>query len=178
MTNKLIQRQARIKTIIFALVTILMLALPLSGIVLMQKHLNSWASEPDFSSRELSMIKYVSDAKVPEDIYLIPPTMENFRLSAGVPVFIDWKSLPYSDKEVIEWYSRLKIADDFYDSTNQVACNKLKEITSTYGVTHVLVDKYPMIECDCADLVHQSNGYRIYKLNLTQFGTNGETPKY
>ena len=177
-TNKLIQRQARIKTIIFALVTILLLALPLSGIVIMQKHLNSWASEPDFSSRELSMIKYVSDAKVPEDIYLIPPTMENFRISAGVPVFIDWKSLPYSDKEVIEWYSRLKIANDFYGSTNQTACNKLKAITSTYGVTHVLVDRNPMIECDFADLVHQSNGYRIYKLNLTQLESNGRSQRY
>ena len=40
--------------------------------------------------------------------------MKSFRLATGQPVFIDLKSIPYRDTEIVEWYRRLKLVNDFY----------------------------------------------------------------
>ena len=38
----------------------------------------------------------------------------DIRLNAKVPVFVDHKSHPYKAEEVIEWYDRVNLAQEFY----------------------------------------------------------------
>jgi len=72
-------------------------------------------------------------------LYLIQPNIETFRLAAKVPILVDYKSHPYQETEIIEWFSRIEIARDFYASTGDAACSKLRGISDKYKITHVLL---------------------------------------
>jgi hypothetical protein len=52
------------------------------------------------------LIAWVQATTTPEDVFVIPLDAEWFRLNAGRPVLIDWKSNPYRDDEVIAWLAR------------------------------------------------------------------------
>lgn len=47
-------------------------------------------------------------------VLLIPPHLEEFRLDARVPVWIDRKSHPYRDSDILEWKARLDAAYAWY----------------------------------------------------------------
>jgi hypothetical protein len=72
------------------------------------------------------------------NLYLIPPDMEHFRLAARVPIFVDFKSHPYKDTELIEWFSKIEIAKNFYAPSGDTACSILQNMSGKYGITHVI----------------------------------------
>lgn len=51
----------------------------------------------------------------PGSVLLIPPHLEEFRLDARVPVWIDRKTHPYRDVEILEWKARWQAARAWYD---------------------------------------------------------------
>lgn len=63
-----------------------------------------------------SMLNFVRANAVLSDVYFIPPRMEAFRIETGAPVFVDLKSIPYRDTDVVEWYRRLMLVNDFYQT--------------------------------------------------------------
>jgi len=72
--------------------------------------------------------------------YLIPLKFENFRLASGLPVFIDWKSHPFRDEEVIEWHHRIQLAQAFYQAKNSdAAARALAAIQADAAITHIIV---------------------------------------
>jgi hypothetical protein len=84
-------------------------------------------------------VNFVRSASEPGDLYLIPiEYLSYFRLAARVPVFVDLKSHPYKDIEVIEWYDRLNRAYDFYTASGDEACTLLEGLTDEYGINHVV----------------------------------------
>jgi hypothetical protein len=73
--------------------------------------------------------------------YMIPPYLQDFRFDAGASILVDFKSIPYRPKEVIQWYDRLQLARRVYrDQADDVSCRALREATARYGVTHVVLD--------------------------------------
>jgi hypothetical protein len=60
------------------------------------------------------MMNLVRANAVFSDVYFIPPRMEAFRIETGAPVFVDLKSIPYHDTDIVEWYRRLMLVNDFY----------------------------------------------------------------
>ena len=95
----------------------------------------------------------------PGDLVLIPPDsrMQDFRLAAGVPVFVDFKSHPYRDVEVIEWMHRLSLARAFYSAEGEEACSRLRDILREYPVTHVLVTA-GSVPCQLLEPVQEHQG--------------------
>lgn len=72
--------------------------------------------------------------------YLVPLKYEKFRLGAGIPVFVDWKSHPYRDVEVLEWHDRVQLATAFYQADSpDVVVRALAAIQQHAHVTHVIV---------------------------------------
>jgi hypothetical protein len=59
----------------------------------------------------------------PTDLYLVPLDFEQFRIKSGRPIFVDWKSIPYKDIEVIEWKRRIKVAKQAFESLRE--CKKI-----------------------------------------------------
>ena len=138
-------------TVIMVLVGIA--ALAYSGNKLQQTYGTSFRDK-----RVTDMMDFVSKSKKPGELYMIPPKepdLNNFRIYTGAPTFINWKSHPYKDTDVLEWYHRVQVSLDFYDAqfSDQVrACELLDEIVQQYGVTDVVV-KRKDAELDC-DFVH------------------------
>lgn len=95
------------------------------------------------------------------DLYMIPPNLKDFRLATGMPILVDFKSHPYASIEVVEWYRRLELTTEFYNSENN-QCETLQRIENQYSITHVLfADLDRSFECPCGmDLIYQSN-FRI-----------------
>lgn len=61
-----------------------------------------------------SMMNFVRANAAVSDVYFIPSRMEAFRIETGAPVFVDVKSIPYRDTDLVEWYRRLMLVNDFY----------------------------------------------------------------
>lgn len=59
---------------------------------------------------------------------LIHPDWEEVRLNAAAPIFVDWKSHPYRDLDVLEWWRRVRLARAFYGPSESARCSVLDEI--------------------------------------------------
>ncbi len=112
---------------------------------------------------------YVKEHKASGDVYLIPSNdeeFERFRLFTGAPVFVTWKSHPYKDKEVIEWYNRYKLAETFYNAAAYQTCNKLQDIMYNYTITHIIIDKEKIpLQCKSFTIIYEDNYYILYRLS-------------
>jgi hypothetical protein len=66
------------------------------------------------SNSAAPMMKAIRTRSAVGEVYFIPPKMDSFRIETGMPVFVDLKSSPYRDLDVVEWYRRLLLVNDFY----------------------------------------------------------------
>ena len=110
---------------------------------------------------------FVMKAKSSSDNYLIPIKFQEFRLESGAPILVDFKSIPYKGEDVIEWYTRIQLANQFYKE-NQ--CEALDKIVKQYGITHVVLDSQNGTD-SCAGLlqVYKDDWYRLYEIDGNDF---------
>lgn len=105
------------------------------------------------------MMDFVKEQRQSGQTYLVPPDLESmkkFRLRTGVPIFINDKTHPYKDTEVLEWIDRLGQAREFYlmgDKPNGMAtlrsCQLLDNLAAKYSLTHlVLYKEQRNLKCD------------------------------
>lgn len=83
-----------------------------------------------------------SDFKPPaakrSDNRVIPPGLQRFRLHAGAPIYVDFKSIPYKDAEVVEWRDRLLTARDLYRQLREGPRAAALAELRRRGITHVV----------------------------------------
>lgn len=84
------------------------------------------------------LAEFVHRSKKPGQVYLVPITTERFRLATGAPIFVDRKSNPYRDVDVVEWNRRVSLARRFYASGD---CATLRKLQREHGVTHVVLER-------------------------------------
>jgi hypothetical protein len=158
----------------------------LSGIVVMVFHLGY--REPEY---ENPVLEHVARTRQPGDLYLVPakipkpsaargvysntfvrPPAANrpgifeiarFRLATGAPVFVDFKSIPYRDDEVLEWYRRVAATEKWYTHPDWDANGAFDEITRE-GITHVVAPTSVNLNCSRLELVFEGGAYRVYVL--------------
>jgi hypothetical protein len=107
---------------------------------------------------------FVYAHKTGGDTYLTPVKMQDFRLFTGAPVYVDFKSIPYKDSDVLEWYRRVQLADRFY---KQVECELLQTLSGE-GVTHaVLASEDLPLSCPMTEETYRDQDFAIYKLQPT-----------
>jgi len=115
------------------------------------------------------MLGYVRQNMQPDDLYLVPPEegrFNEFRIHAGAPTFITWKSHPYKDTEVLEWYKRVQLASDFYTGEWADACPTLSNILQEYPLTHVIFyRKKAQLSCEFVSEVFRNAQYSVYKIS-------------
>ncbi len=111
--------------------------------------------------------EYITDHKQSGEIYLIPPKMQEFRLQTGAPAFVDFKSHPYKDVEVLEWYKRIRISPYFYRNEPQnIDCNLLNTAHSLGGVTHVILGQAQLgLQCTELQSIYQDQNYALFSLS-------------
>lgn len=105
---------------------------------------------------------FVTDTFLPGNLYLIPPDWDTFRLTTRVPIFVDFKSHPYKDTEVIEWYNRLRVAETIFSQEQTDDCHLLKEVMMNYSITHVIFPQTTSVECPFLSEIYADHDYRIF----------------
>jgi hypothetical protein len=111
-----------------------------------------------------SLVAFVAKTKVKGDVYLIPPNMERFRLQTGSPILVDRKTHPYKDVEVLHWYERIQLANRFYSDRAGRQCDALNEVASKYGVTHVVLNKKHILNCDFSKIIFNDGVFSVYSI--------------
>ncbi len=87
----------------------------------------------------IDAMRHVRETKRAGDHYLVPPDVAEFRVQAGVPTLVTWKSHPIKDVEVLAWHERVVAAEAFYAARGEEKLARLREVVEGYHVTHVLV---------------------------------------
>jgi hypothetical protein len=86
-----------------------------------------------------TVIGYARESAAQGQTYLVPLKFQHFRLATGVPIFVDWKSHPYKDVEVIEWHERVVLAREFYAQNDADAAAKaLARIEKRERISHIV----------------------------------------
>jgi hypothetical protein len=116
----------------------------------------SWQEK--HSSSDRPMMRYVEAHKESGEVYLTPIKMQDFRLETGAPAYIDFKSIPYKDVEVLEWYRRVQFAGDFYA---RGGCEELVPLAHE-GITHlVLPANHTASQCQGVEVEYQDGHYGV-----------------
>jgi hypothetical protein len=89
--------------------------------------------------------------------------LQQFRLFTGAPIYIDFKSIPYKDVEVLEWHRRLQWNQQLYERGDWNDDDFRDELMRR-AITHVVVT----VDCDrnsvFLKLVHEDANYRLYRV--------------
>jgi hypothetical protein len=111
---------------------------------------------------ERAMENYVAAHHQPGELYLTPVKLQDFRLASGSPAYVDFKSIPYQDQDLLEWYRRNKITNRFYRTRN---CALLQQLSSQEGVTHVVMGSEQFgLQCPQMQSVYRDRHFVVYAL--------------
>lgn len=113
---------------------------------------------------EAVLFDYVAQHKESGDVYLVPTKMQDFRLATGAPIYVDFKSIPYAQTEILEWRRRDLKAGRFYREKEE-ACQVLGSFVEE-GVTHIVLETGDPIQ-GCQDLqeIYQDPDYEVYAIS-------------
>ena len=113
---------------------------------------------------ERPLMSYVANHHAPGEVYLTPVKLQDFRLAAGSPVLVEFKSIPYRDSDVLEWYRRIQLTDRFYQ---QADCSLLPILADEYGVTHVvLAGQPPGFTCPQLREHYRDDSFSLFALEI------------
>jgi hypothetical protein len=101
--------------------------------------------------------------RLAKDAKLIPVDLQRFRLLAEAPIYVDFKSVPYKDMEVLEWYRRLRLAEMWFESSGW-ASTDTRAAMAHEGVTHVVLTSNQKVPDDAGTIVYGDERYRILRL--------------
>ena len=131
-----------------------------------------------YAPRERGAYQYVRKHLTAGQLWLTPQDLQTFRLGTGAPIYADHKSHPYKDAEVLEWYQRLKQADEWVGALVRGDTAAHQVIVSEAKITHVLVPATLALAPSCAELVYQDKAYRAYRLRRTPLApASGAEPR-
>ncbi|MBN1903244.1 hypothetical protein JW926_18135 [Candidatus Sumerlaeota bacterium] len=119
-------------------------------------------------NRPLSVSKYVKATAREQDIYLVPMNWEWFRLQSGAPIFVDGKSHPYKDSDVIEWRKRTNLAHDFYQSKDARGAEyNMNRILTSYAISRIIVENnFPDLSTvSRCNILYKGDWFCIYKVD-------------
>lgn len=119
------------------------------------------------NERPAGVIRYASESAAEGQLYLVPPRRKefnHFRLEAGVPILVNWKSHPYLDIEVIEWHARVLAADAFYRAREEADRNQAAQrLIDGYGVSHIVMFREHDISLPGLVQIYEDSHFAIYE---------------
>jgi hypothetical protein len=115
----------------------------------------------DTEPRRDAFASLVAVRSSPADLYLIPPRMYELRVDAAVPVYVDYKTHPYEDGEVLEWRRRLREATRIY-ANRGLDCARLASLARAEGITHVLAESSTRPQCGFLRRRYRGGDHAVY----------------
>lgn len=93
----------------------------------------------------------------------IPVDLQRFRLMTGVPIYIDFKAVPYAPAEVLEWHKRVANCERWYKQRDWDASGVIAEAIAA-GITHVIAAADEDVTSRRLELVYADESYRVYRV--------------
>jgi hypothetical protein len=93
---------------------------------------------------------------------LIPVDLQRFRLVTGAPIYVDFKSVPYLDREVIEWHIRMRRCELWY-ANDWSELGRAQELRDA-KITHVVTPTSKPIDVDWLQKLHFDEAYILYRI--------------
>jgi hypothetical protein len=122
-------------------------------------------------------MRFVKATSTADDLYLIPTDLRRFRLETGARVYVDWKSHPYRDVEVLEWYARIEKAKAFERASGDDACRIAEELLREAGVTGFVVEAKKNFRCATLDQAYGDGALVVFHRRLAQRASNEDMCK-
>lgn len=117
--------------------------------------------------KSISMLNFVKQTTQHGDLYLVPnknKELRKFRLYTGAPILVNFKSHPYKDVEVLEWYRRNLAAQEFYEASSDRQCDTLKQIAANYQINKVVTEGKFNANCNFLAQLYKDDRYGVYQL--------------
>ena len=141
--------------------TIKMIGLVFIGLVVAAGTMRIFLEKMESASLSYRPVEaYVAAHNQPGQLYLTPSKLYDFRLEAGVPVYVDFLSVPYQGADVVEWYRRFLLAARFYLTAN---CDSLSGFYAE-GVTQVILPVAFPENCPQLVEIYGDSAFRLYVL--------------
>ena len=143
------------------------------------------------SGAEDGLQRHVAENRKPGELYLLPagfpkppakpgsPTasfvpvsqtgrpavfeLQRFRLITGACGYVDFKSIPYADTDVIEWLERVNTAIRWYGTADWDASGVLEEVRAA-GITHVVVPDGVTVKSVKMREAYADGAYRVLRI--------------
>lgn len=110
-------------------------------------------------------MRYVRENQRADHLYVTPPArLANFRLDTGARVFVDRKSHPYKDSEVVEWQRRVRAAERIQRSEGRRLCRQIRDLAANEGATHFFFEKSKKVSCRGLVRKHAGGRYSLYQI--------------
>lgn len=156
LSHWLAMRAPHLERLVSLLSTIALFLVVLVGGIRFMLDLQRKAGAP-----ERQIESFVYKHKTQDDLYLTPVKMQDFRLETGAPAFVDFKSIPYKDTDVLEWYRRERLGDRFYANRD---CALLDELVSDEGITHIVLEaESQQPNCSGFEAIYQDEQYILWE---------------
>ncbi len=117
---------------------------------------------PALSDRRGNISTTFTPPPRPTNRSLIPVDLQRFRLAGGVPIYIDFKAIPYADFEVLEWHRRVVQVQEWYTAAKWGEA--LPEMRRA-GITHVVVSADKPIEDPDFEREYEDANFLLYRLS-------------
>jgi hypothetical protein len=99
------------------------------------------------------------------DARVIPPDLQGFRLATGAPIYVDFKSIPYRDVDVLEWRHRLDLAESVERYRKRGDYHVVYAFAHLHRLaTHIVVPADQPIHDPRFEEAHADQAYRVYRL--------------
>ncbi len=98
------------------------------------------------------------------DNRVIPVDLQRFRLATGTPLFVDFKSVPYRDTEVLEWSERILLAQDVQLLLTEGKTTEALALLRRQSVTHLVLPARQVVDGAGLVPVYADETYHLYRL--------------
>lgn len=115
------------------------------------------------AKRGAASLNFTPPPKRNEQAQIISVDLQRFRLFTGAPIYVDFKSIPYKDVEVLEWHRRLLWNQQMYEQRDWNN-EEVKTELARRRITHVIATSDRDIRCDALEFVHEAAGYLLYRV--------------
>jgi hypothetical protein len=109
-------------------------------------------------------------AEKKQDGRIIPVDLQRFRLYTGAPIFVDFKSIPYKDVDVLEWSARLHLAQTVQEHLGKGRVPQAVTELRRQGITHLVLQAGRELKGEGIKRVHEDAYYRVYDLTAASQG--------
>jgi hypothetical protein len=99
-----------------------------------------------------------------QDTRVIPYDFQRFRLLSGAPLFIDFKSVPYRDDEVLKWYARIRVAQAVQQKLDAGRLSEALAELRDHGITHLVLQANRELQAPGLKEDYADKYYRVYRI--------------